>query len=83
MSGKLKQSLYRGKHTTSRTEAAELLRKLADQLESGELSLQETPYAIPELIKFELELEKKLKKGVEKTELEIELSWPVAGSIEL
>ncbi len=83
MSGKLKQSLYRGKHTTTRQEAAETLRKLADQLESGELSLQDVPYTVPEQIKLELELEKKLKKQREKTELEIEISWPVDDPITL
>ncbi len=83
MSDKVKQSLYRGKHTTTRAEAAELLRKLADQLEGGEISLQETPYEIPPMIKFELELEKKQKKGTEKTEIEIELSWPVDNPVTL
>ncbi len=81
MSGKLKQSLYRGKHITTKTEAAELLRKLADQLDAGEITLQDTPYQIPEQVKFELELEKKVKKGTEKTELEIEISWPAESPV--
>jgi amphi-Trp domain-containing protein len=58
---------------------AQFLRGLADQLEQGQIVLQqgadEVRAEIPSNVVFEIELEEKVKKNRTKRELELEIEW--------
>jgi amphi-Trp domain-containing protein len=65
---------YEVERTVTRDEAATLLRKLADDVESGSIAFYEGGIVadIPGTLDFEIEFEREDNE----TEIEIELEWP-------
>jgi amphi-Trp domain-containing protein len=59
------------KKITSKSEAAKLLRELADQVEAGQVKVGEVTVNLPE--SFECELEYKVKE--DKHQIEVEFEW--------
>ena len=59
------------KKTTSKSEAAKLLRELADQIEAGQVKVGEVTVSLPE--SFECELEYKVKEDMH--QIEVEFEW--------
>ncbi|GAB4526546.1 MAG: hypothetical protein OHK0046_43460 [Anaerolineae bacterium] len=65
--------------TQGAAKIAERLRKMADELETGTLTVVDQPVSIPEQLhlKIELEEEHEGEIGEANFEIEIELVWPV------
>ena len=76
--------LLRNKEKMSRQDASELLRTLADKINTGKISLssgdKNVELIIPDQVEIELKAEKEI--GMKKTtkKLEIEIEWLVGGS---
>lgn len=79
-----KEKLFKSKEHKSREEVSRFLRELADNIESGSVSMiqgeQKFTFQIPENLKMDVEAEQKHKgpKGVQQ-EIEIELQWYEGG----
>jgi len=71
MNEKEKEKKVEFKKTSNKKESADYLRKLADSLEKGEVTIHDLKIEIPEDFVFEIEY--KEKEG--KKELEIEIEW--------
>ena len=73
-------TLFKSEERKSRAEICDVLRKLADQIESGKVTLrqgnEETVLEMPELLELEVkaEDEQKSDKDVQHS-LEVELKW--------
>ena len=74
-----KTTLFRAEEWKSRSSTAAFLRELADNLESGEITLrrgeEEITFSLPETIELEIELTEKTKEHKTERELEIEIEW--------
>lgn len=65
--------------TQSPAEIAERLRKMADELDAGNLTVVEQALAVPETLKLKVELEEDHEGEIADVnfEIEIELEWSV------
>jgi amphi-Trp domain-containing protein len=66
--------------TSPPAKVAERLRRLADQLESGTITLDEDEIAVPEKLALKIEFEEQYEGEEEQSlrfEIEIELKWPI------
>jgi amphi-Trp domain-containing protein len=74
-----KNMLFRAEEWKSRQSTAAFLRELADNLETGEVTLrrgeEEVRFALPETVEVEIEVTEKVKKHKTERELEIEIEW--------
>ena len=74
-----KTMLFRAEEWKTRAGTAALLRELADNLETGEVTLQrgeeEVTFSVPETVELEIELTEKTKEHKTERELEIEIEW--------
>jgi len=59
------------KKVVSKSEAAKILREIADQVEAGQVKVGEVAVSLPD--SFECELEYKVKEG--KHQIEVEFEW--------
>jgi len=69
--GEEKEELYEESRTCSRTELAEWLHRIAEQVAGGAVTVGTATVPLPEVVKVEFEYEE--KDG--KKELEIEVEW--------
>ncbi len=83
-----RNKLFRAEEWKSRQSTAAFLRELADNLESGEVTLrrgdEEVHLALPETLELEIEVTEKVKEHKTERELEIEIEWTeeqVEGSV--
>jgi len=73
--------LFKTEEQTKRTAVAEAFRKAADEIESGDVQLtsgtQEQSVTVPEIPRFEVELERLTdsETGEQRYELEYEIRW--------
>ncbi|MCL0043749.1 amphi-Trp domain-containing protein [Peptococcaceae bacterium] len=76
---KIEEVLFDSEEKTTRSDAAVFLRKLADKLEAGQISLsqgeQKVQLEIPRKITLEVKVEKEIKSEKIKHSLEVELEW--------
>ena len=74
-----KTMLFRAEEWKTRASTAALLRELADNLETGEITLrrgeEEVTFSVPETVELEIELTEKAKEHKIERELEIEIEW--------
>ena len=75
--------LFKTEEKMSRAAAADLLRRIADRIDSGKVVLQqgkrETRLKIPERVEVEIKAEKEQGRKKTKKKLEIEIEWLVGG----
>jgi len=75
--------LFKTEEKMSRAAAADLLRRIADRLDSGEVVLQQgeakTRLKIPERVEMEIKAEKEVGRKKKKKKLELEIEWIVGG----
>jgi amphi-Trp domain-containing protein len=78
--------LFKNEEKMSSAEAASLLRRIADKVESGEIVLERgkksVRLTIPSRLEVELKAEKETGKKKTTMKLEVELEWPLGGSKE-
>jgi amphi-Trp domain-containing protein len=76
--------LFKNEEKMSSGEAASLLRRIAEKIETGEIVLERGKKSVNLSIPGQLEVEVKAEKetGKKKTtmKLEVELEWPLGGS---
>lgn len=79
------QTLFKSEEKMSSTEAANLLRKIADKMEKGKVILaqnnKKTSLKIPQRVEVELKAEKETGRKKTTKKLEIEIEW-IVGSTE-
>jgi amphi-Trp domain-containing protein len=85
-----KSTLFRAEEWKSRESVAAFLRELADNLETGEVTLrraeEEVSFALPQTVEFEIKLTENVKADKTEREFEIEIEWTegqVEGSVTL
>ncbi len=74
--------LFKTEEKMSRKQAADLLRQLADKLDSGKVKLQQgeqktVALNIPDRVEVEIKAEKEVGKRKTKKKLELEIEWLV------
>jgi amphi-Trp domain-containing protein len=78
------QILFKSEEKMSPRQAAELLRTIADKLESGTVTLargdKETVLKIPDRVEVELKAEKETGRSKTTKKLEIEIEWLIGAS---
>lgn len=67
--------LFQEHHITSREQAANRLRELADKIEDTTFLLGDHEVALPEEVSFKIEADREDEQGNAVTELEFELRW--------
>lgn len=76
--------LFKSEEKMSTTQAAQLLRTIAEKVEAGKVSLiqgkNETTLKIPDRVEVELKAEKEVGRKKTTKKLEIEIEWVVGGS---
>jgi amphi-Trp domain-containing protein len=74
-----KNTLFRAEEWKSRESIATFLQELADNLETGEVTLrrgeENVTFSLPGTLELEIELTEKVKKQKTERELEIEIEW--------
>jgi amphi-Trp domain-containing protein len=85
-----KQTLFRAEEWKSRQSTAAFLRELADNLETGQITLrrgeEEVTLSLPETVELEIQVTEKVKEQKTEREIEIEIEWTeeqVEGSVTL
>lgn len=77
------QVLFKSEEKMSSSEAADLLRTIADKIDSGQVILargnKETTLKIPPRVEVELKAEKETGKKKTTKKLEVEIEWIVGG----
>ena len=75
----MEKILFKSEEPKNLKEAADILRQIADKVETGNVVLkkgnQEVNILIPPKVVVEIEAEEKFKKGQIKKSLEIEIEW--------
>ncbi|RQD56910.1 MAG: amphi-Trp domain-containing protein [Desulfonatronovibrio sp. MSAO_Bac4] len=92
----MEKVLFKSEEKKQTTEVSAILRKIADKVESGEITLSQgsdkVHLSIPKTITLELKVEEETKSGKDtlKKSLEIELEWyegedgqPTAGDVNI
>lgn len=78
------QILFKSEEKMSLTEAANLLRKIADRMEKGKVILSQnkkkTSLKIPQKVEVELKAEKETGRKKTTKKLEIEIEWIVGST---
>jgi len=79
--------LFKNEEKMSSSEAASLLRRIADRVETGEIVLERgkksVNLTIPSRLEVEIKAEKETGKKKTTMKLEVELEWPLGGSKEM
>ena len=78
------QILFKSEEKMSSSEAADLLREIADKIEKGKVSLaqgnKQTSLKIPKRVEVELKAEKETGRKKTTKKLEIEIEWVVGST---
>jgi len=76
--------LFKYEEKMSSLEAANLVRKIGDKIESGEIVLEQgkkkVKLAIPSRVEVEVKAEKEVGKKKTTMKLELEIEWPLGGA---
>ena len=76
--------LFKSEEKMSNSEAAALLRSLADKIETGKVVLsqgdKEVRLKVPERVEVEIKAEKEAGKNTTKKKVEVEIEWLVGDS---
>ncbi len=76
--------LFKYEEKMSSIEAANLVRKIGDKIESGEIVLEQgkkkVNLAIPSRVEVEVKAEKEVGKKRTTMKLELEIEWPLGGA---
>ena len=75
--------LFRYEEKMSSAEAAHLVRKVADKIETGEIVLEQgkkkVNLAIPSRVEVQVKAEKEVGRKKTTMKLELEIEWPLGG----